>query len=63
MTLTPTLTRKEIASMTRTSISTVIRRERDWGLDKCKSRATKKPIQYFGQKALEALRGSGAITT
>jgi len=44
---TQIITRKEIASAAGVSVATVIRREREWGLRECRSKASERPILYF----------------
>lgn len=50
-----TITRLEIAKAVEMSESTVERREVEWGLDKCRSKASKGVVLYFRAKASEAL--------
>jgi len=50
-----TITRKEIAQAAEISVDTVARREREWGLHRCRSRANGRPILYFRKKANHAL--------
>lgn len=47
----PVITRKEIASAAGVSEDTVRRRQKEWGLNKCKSEAIKQPIAFFRDKA------------
>ena len=45
-----TITRKDIARAAGVSEKTVGRRERDWGLNTCRSRASERPQLYFREQ-------------
>lgn len=45
-----TLTRKELAAQLGISYDTLVRREKEWGLDKCILKKFKRPIQYDAEK-------------
>lgn len=55
MTTKPTVTLKEIASAADVSEDTVRRHLDDWGLNKCKSEASKRPHYFFRKLASDQL--------
>lgn len=57
-----TITRKQIAAAVGVSVDTVARRERDWGLDKCRSRAKARPVLYFREKVSRTLLEQSIIS-
>jgi hypothetical protein len=54
-------TRKEIADMLGVSVRTLIRREKEWGLDRCRSNASISPYLFFRKRTLEILKEHGLI--
>ncbi len=46
-----TITRKEIANLMSVSVKTVIRHEKDWKLDTCIVKTSRRPILYHEVKA------------
>lgn len=56
-----TITRKELAFEIGVHVATLIRREREWGLDKCRSKSHVRPQHYFSDKARAALVAAGVL--
>lgn len=56
-----TITIKEIATAVGVSVSTVRRREKDWGLDEARSHASRHARLYFRRKATEILFKAGVL--
>lgn len=50
-----TITRKQIADAAGVSLRTVQRKEKKWGLDKCRSNGCERPITYIPEKASSLL--------
>lgn len=59
--MSTTITRKEIATAADVSEDTVARRERAWGLDKCRAKGRKRPVSFFRDLANAALIAEGVI--
>lgn len=57
-----TVTRKEIAAAVEMSEDTVARRAKEWGLDKCSSVASRRPVIFFRDLASEVLIRRGLLT-
>jgi hypothetical protein len=58
--MNPTITRKEIAKATGVSERTVKRKEKEWGLSKCRSKASERPL-FFLDPANRELMQRGII--
>lgn len=56
----PLITREEIAKAAGVSEDTVKRKEKTWGLDKCRSKATNRPL-FFRAKASDILLSQSII--
>lgn len=59
--MNPTISRKEISSAAGVSDDTVRRRQKEWGLDKCRAHGTKIPVTFWRDKANRVLLKKGVI--
>jgi hypothetical protein len=57
-----TVTRKEIADAAGVSLRTIQRKEKKWGLDKCRSNGCERPITYIPEKASRVLISKDVIS-
>jgi hypothetical protein len=60
--MNPTVTRKEIATAAGVSVSTVIRKEKKWGLDKLRSKAVESEVRFFRAQASRHLIAISVIS-
>ena len=63
MTTVTTITRKEIAGLISVSVNMVRRKEKKWGLDKCKLEISDRPIEYHRARAMVILERLSLINT
>lgn len=58
---TQTLTRKEIAALLGVSVMTVIRRSKEWQLEKFRCKASRRPLLYWRAAVVESFSQRGLM--